>query len=94
MLGRCIIVMTTPVCACMQTKSAYIETCLVFQYVNIHVNPDQLMTFAGTNEPCANATVCSIGKIGKEENNVMTGKLMDKINKDLKISKDRYTYQE
>ena len=34
------------------------------QYIAVHVVPDQLMTFSGTNDSCALCSLHSIGKIG------------------------------
>ncbi|MCH1933272.1 phenylpyruvate tautomerase MIF-related protein, partial [Shewanella sp. A25] len=34
------------------------------QYIAVHVVPDQLMTFSGTNDPCALCSLHIIGKIG------------------------------
>ena len=48
------------------------------------------MTFAGTTDPCAECTLVCIGKQGVEENKAHTAVLMEKINTDLKIPKDRF----
>ncbi|XP_064460337.1 macrophage migration inhibitory factor homolog [Ornithodoros turicata] len=37
-------------------------------YVVVHVHPEQMMSFGGTEEPCATANLYSIGRLGKEEN--------------------------
>uniref|UniRef100_A0A8C9P1B5 Macrophage migration inhibitory factor n=1 Tax=Spermophilus dauricus TaxID=99837 RepID=A0A8C9P1B5_SPEDA len=38
------------------------------QYIAVHVVPDQLMAFGGSNEPCALCSLHSIGKIGGAQN--------------------------
>ncbi|XP_041456406.1 macrophage migration inhibitory factor-like [Lytechinus pictus] len=42
------------------------------KYICIHVVPNQMMSFGGSTEPCAIANVTSIGKLGVEENKVLT----------------------
>lgn len=38
------------------------------QYIAVTVVPDQLMTFSGTNDPCALCSLHSISKIGGAQN--------------------------
>jgi phenylpyruvate tautomerase len=35
------------------------------QYIAVHVVPDQLMTFSGTNDPCDPCALCSLHSISK-----------------------------
>jgi len=56
------------------------------QYVAIQVNPDQLMSFGGSTDPCA---VCTFGNIGRINNGTFTKQVMDKISKDLHIPSNR-----
>jgi len=59
------------------------------QYIGVLIQPDQLMAFAGTKDPCALCSLDCIGKQGLEENKSHTQALMNKINTDLGIPKDR-----
>ena len=34
-------------------------------YIAVHIQPDQMMSFGGTDDPCANVHVMSIGKLGE-----------------------------
>ncbi|XP_072019787.1 macrophage migration inhibitory factor-like [Amphiura filiformis] len=47
------------------------------KYTCVNVLPDQMMSFAGTQEPCALVLARSIGKIGKDENKGYTEKLTE-----------------
>lgn len=47
------------------------------------------MSMGGTTDPCAQATLMSIGMLGKEQNKSHSAVLFDHINKELGISKDR-----
>ncbi len=38
------------------------------QYVMTHINTDQIMTYSGTQEPCAFVRVISIGNLNAETN--------------------------
>lgn len=55
-------------------------------YVAIQVNPDQLMAFGGSSDPCA---VCTIGNIGKLNNKDFTKATMEKIEQQLNIPAHR-----
>lgn len=50
-------------------------------YCLVHIIPDQLMTWNSTNEPCANVSVLSIGKLGVEENKRHSNAIMTELNK-------------
>jgi phenylpyruvate tautomerase len=49
-------------------------------YMAVHINVDQIMTWAGTNEPCALTSLLSIGKLGVEENKKISKVIMDELN--------------
>jgi phenylpyruvate tautomerase len=55
-------------------------------YVAIQINADQIMSFAGSTEPCA---VCTFGNIGRINNKDFTKQMMPKISKDLHIPTGR-----
>jgi len=54
--------------------------------VAVQVNPDQLMSFGGSTEPCA---VCIFGNIGSINNKDFAKQVSDKISKDLNIASNR-----
>lgn len=58
-------------------------------YVVVHVVPDQLMSWGGTDDPCALLDILSIGKLGREENKKHSAVLSDYVGKHLGIDKDR-----
>jgi len=58
-------------------------------YCIVHVIPDQLMTMGGTGDPCAAATLMSIGKLGTELNKSHSATLYTHIEKQLGIKKNR-----
>ncbi|GJQ79923.1 hypothetical protein Trydic_g18367 [Trypoxylus dichotomus] len=53
------------------------------------VIPDVNMSWAGTNEPCAQATLLSIGALGLEKNKQHSKAFSDYICKELQISPQR-----
>nr|NP_001280082.1 macrophage migration inhibitory factor [Callorhinchus milii]AFM86345.1 Macrophage migration inhibitory factor [Callorhinchus milii]AFM87519.1 Macrophage migration inhibitory factor [Callorhinchus milii]AFM90501.1 Macrophage migration inhibitory factor [Callorhinchus milii] len=59
------------------------------QYIAVHIIPDQNMTFGGSADPCALASLSSIGKIGDTQNKTYSKVLFELINKHLHISLDR-----
>ncbi|XP_032899366.1 macrophage migration inhibitory factor [Amblyraja radiata] len=59
------------------------------EYIAVHIVPDQIMHFGGSTEPCALATLSSIGKIGAKQNKQYTPLLFDLVNKHLHISPKR-----
>jgi len=59
-------------------------------YVLIHVNPGQLMSFGGTDEPCALISLGSIGGVGGDKNRNLAPKLSQFIEQHLGIKKDRF----
>lgn len=58
-------------------------------YFTVRLCPDQMMAFGGTTDPCAMCTVCSIGKIGIEENKKYSATIAEKLNGSLKIDPAR-----
>ena len=44
----------------------------ILQYISVCVVPDQMISFAGTEDPCALMHIGSIGKLGVEENKRMS----------------------
>ncbi len=40
----------------------------LFQFICVHVAPDQMMSFGGSQDPCAIVNMSSIGKIDKDVN--------------------------
>lgn len=60
-----------------------------FQYCVVRIVPDQLMTFGGTAEPCGAGRLCSLGKIGVEENKAYAAKIYAYLEKTLGIPGDR-----
>jgi len=54
--------------------------------VAVQVNPDQLMSFGGSSDPCA---VCTFGNIGRIDNKAFSKEVMDKISKALNIPTNR-----
>ncbi|XP_008276522.1 macrophage migration inhibitory factor [Stegastes partitus] len=59
------------------------------QYIAVHVNSDQNMTFGGKADPCALCSLKSIGKISGAENKVYTQLLCGLLQKHLGVSPDR-----
>uniref|UniRef100_A0A8C6GZR3 Macrophage migration inhibitory factor n=1 Tax=Mus spicilegus TaxID=10103 RepID=A0A8C6GZR3_MUSSI len=59
------------------------------QYIAVHVLPNQLMTFRGTNDPCALCSLHSIGKIGGTQNRNYSKLLCGLLSDRLHISLDR-----
>ncbi|OWA52707.1 putative Macrophage migration inhibitory factor [Hypsibius exemplaris] len=62
-------------------------------YLCIHIVPDQIMSFAGTEEPCGHAFLGSIGSIGGEKNKELAKILFNKIEERLKIPQNRLYIQ-
>ncbi|CAL1277000.1 unnamed protein product [Larinioides sclopetarius] len=58
-------------------------------YVVVHVNPDQLMSWGGTSDPCANAMLGSIGNLGTSENVKISKALFEHVKDTLGIKPDR-----
>ncbi|KAK8738720.1 hypothetical protein OTU49_003643 [Cherax quadricarinatus] len=59
------------------------------QYCMVRVIPGQLMTFGGSFNPCAVATVMSIGNLGVQENKAHAQKIFEFTEKTLGIPNDR-----
>ena len=38
------------------------------KWVTVHIVPDQLMSFSGSTDDCAQVTIMSIGNLGTEDN--------------------------
>jgi phenylpyruvate tautomerase len=49
-------------------------------YCVVHIVPDQLLTWNGTNEPCAVVNLMSIGRLGVEENKKHSNAVMSELN--------------
>ena len=60
------------------------------QYISVHVQAQQMMSFGGTTDPCALIDVMSIGKLGVEENKVLSKTIFDFIKEKLGIEGTRY----
>ncbi|XP_055342699.1 macrophage migration inhibitory factor-like [Paramacrobiotus metropolitanus] len=60
------------------------------KYLCIHVVPDQIMSFAGTTDPCGYAVLVSIGAIGGDKNEGHSKAIFDFIEKKLGIPGDRF----
>jgi len=59
------------------------------QYVMVKIQTDQALIFGGTNDPCASATLMSIGKLGPEENKAHAAAIYPIVNKHLGVPEDR-----
>jgi hypothetical protein len=55
----------------------------------VQIKTDEQMMFAGSTEPCAIATLKSIGAIGGDKNKAHSDKLFKHVHEKLGISKDR-----
>ncbi|PRD30574.1 UNVERIFIED_CONTAM: Mif [Trichonephila clavipes] len=58
-------------------------------YVVVHVNPDQIMSWGGTSDPCAVGTLGSIGNLGTSQNVKISKVLFDHVKDNLGIKSDR-----
>lgn len=58
-------------------------------YVAIHIEPDQNMSFGGTDEPTALCDLVSIGGITVEANKKHSKAIMDFLEKTLKVESSR-----
>lgn len=58
-------------------------------YVVVHVQPDQLMSWGGTDDPCAIVNLGSIGQISKEKNIKTTQTISGRLEQALGIKDDR-----
>ena len=61
----------------------------LLQYISVCVMPDQMMSFAGTEEPCALMHIGSIGKLGVEENKKLSEIIFKLIKEKLNIEGTR-----
>lgn len=61
----------------------------MFQYCCVTIVPDQLMVFGGTDEPCGQAFLMSIGQLGQKENIAHSKGIFEKISKSLGIPPTR-----
>ncbi|CAI9535391.1 unnamed protein product [Staurois parvus] len=59
------------------------------EYIAVHIQPDQIMSFGGSTEPCALCSLKSIGKIGGPQNKTYTKLLSGILSSRLHISHDR-----
>uniref|UniRef100_L7M3U4 L-dopachrome isomerase n=1 Tax=Rhipicephalus pulchellus TaxID=72859 RepID=L7M3U4_RHIPC len=58
-------------------------------YVVVHISPDQMLSFGGTDEPCAIANLYSIGCLSPKENKKHSAALFEHIEKTLGIKGNR-----
>lgn len=80
----------------MHTSSTYVHITVShmhIQYISVCVQAQQMMTFGGTTDPCALIEVMSIGKLGVEENKVLSKIIFDFIKEKLGIEGTRYIYE-
>jgi len=59
-------------------------------YVLIHLNPNQMMSFGGTEEPTAFLELISLGKIGGDINKEISSRLAGILKNKLGIQPGRY----
>ncbi|XP_073474041.1 macrophage migration inhibitory factor-like [Aquarana catesbeiana] len=59
------------------------------EYIAVHIQPDQMMSFGGSTEPCALCSLKSIGKIGGPQNKTYTKLLSGILSSCQHISPDR-----
>lgn len=59
------------------------------KYISVCVMPGQLMTFSGTDDPCALMHIGSIGKLGVEENKQLSAIIFKLIKEKLNIDGTR-----
>ena len=59
--------------------------------IRIHIMPDEMVSFAGSTDPCAIMTVSSIGKITREINERNTKDIMSLLSNELNIPQARQT---
>ncbi|XP_051887734.1 macrophage migration inhibitory factor [Pristis pectinata] len=59
------------------------------QYIAVHIVSDQMMYFGGSSDPCALASLSSIGKINSKQNKHYSKLLFELVNKHLHISANR-----
>ncbi|XP_064390316.1 macrophage migration inhibitory factor-like [Halichondria panicea] len=59
------------------------------KWVSVHVQPDQMMSFGGTEEPCALMSITSVGNLGVEENKKISASIFKLIKEKLSIEGTR-----
>ncbi|XP_005093919.1 macrophage migration inhibitory factor [Aplysia californica] len=59
-------------------------------FILVQVNPDQLMSFQGSSEPCANISLGCIGVVSAEKNRELAPIISEFIEQKLGIKKDRF----
>ena len=59
------------------------------EYCAVHIIPDQLMSFGGSFEPCAQVLMQSIGRLGPEENKKYSAILSQELEIKLGIPANR-----
>ncbi|KAM4709772.1 macrophage migration inhibitory factor [Discoglossus pictus] len=59
------------------------------EYIAVHIQTDQLMSFGGSTDPCAIGSLHSIGKIGGPQNKNYTKLLSETLTKHLHIPPER-----
>ena len=59
------------------------------QYCVVSIIPDVMMSFGGTEEPCAIGNLMSIGALGVEQNKKHSKILFELVEKELGVKNDR-----
>ena len=59
------------------------------EYMAVQVSGDQRMAFGGTLEPTAQVKLSSIGRLGLEENKVLSALIADELERELGIAPKR-----
>lgn len=62
---------------------------MVGQYVCVRVNPGQMMTFGGTDEPCGMVELESLGAVGGAKNKKLIPVIGNHVEEKLGISQER-----
>lgn len=63
-------------------------SCLL-QYVTVRIEPDKMMVFGGTSDPCAHVELESIGNLGGEKNKTLSVAIGDFLEKNIGVKPDR-----
>ena len=56
----------------------------------VEVYPDVMMSLGGTDEPCAQVTLSSIGSLGKSENVIISDKICNHLQAQIGVLPSRY----
>jgi phenylpyruvate tautomerase PptA (4-oxalocrotonate tautomerase family) len=60
------------------------------EYVVVHINPGQLMSFAGGDAPCAIGRLGSIGQINREKNKATQAAIATALEQELEITDENF----